>query len=158
MEILFAAAIVGIILMSCIAFYIGKKMGNQGENTEKVLAMESRIKELSQKVTSQEAVIGEQNGKITSLTSERDVQKANADHAAKQADSQRRPPGKMHLLRRDVFAVDELVDGLHILLLALGGTEGHHGRAAVSSIVFPGFIHGDAVLLQQRLEIGRAHV
>ena len=40
MEILFAAAIVGIILMSCIAFYIGKKMGNQGENTERVLAMD----------------------------------------------------------------------------------------------------------------------
>jgi DNA anti-recombination protein RmuC len=103
MEILFAAAIVGIILMSCIAFYIGKKMGNQGENTEKVLAMESRIKELSQKVTSQEAVINEQNGKITSLTSERDVQKANADHAAKQADSQRRQYEEWRMEQKDTY-------------------------------------------------------
>ena len=103
MEILFAAAIVGIILMSCIAFYIGKKMGNQGENTEKVLAMESRIKELVQKVTSQEAVIGEQNGKITSLTSERDVQKANAEHAVKQADSQRRQYEEWRMEQKNAY-------------------------------------------------------
>ena len=60
MEILFATAIVGII-MSCIAFYVGKKAG---------------IAELSQKVTG--------------LTSERDVQKAHAENAEKQLEVQRK--------------------------------------------------------------------
>jgi DNA recombination protein RmuC len=60
MEILFATAIVGII-MSCIAFYVGKEAG---------------IAELSQKVTG--------------LTSERDVQKAHAENAEKQLEVQRK--------------------------------------------------------------------
>ena len=43
MEIFFVIAIVGIILMSCIAFFVGKKLGNNGDDSGKVLSLESRI-------------------------------------------------------------------------------------------------------------------
>lgn len=86
MDIFFA--IVGIIVMSCIAFFIGKKLANKGENTEKVFSLESRIVELNNKIASQEAIINEKTSIITSLTSERDVQKANAENAVKQQESQ----------------------------------------------------------------------
>lgn len=75
MEIILGFAIVAIIVMSCISFFIGKRMDGNGESKEKVLSLESRITEL--------------NSRITELTSERDVQKANAENLARQLESQR---------------------------------------------------------------------
>ena len=89
MEMFFAAAILGIIIMSCISFFIGKKIGKPGENNEKVLSLESRITELTNKLATQEGTINDQASKITELTSERDVQKTNAENATKQLESQR---------------------------------------------------------------------
>ncbi len=65
MEILLIVAITGIVIMSGIAFLIGKKIGNKTE-------------------------INELNARITTLTAERDVQKANAEHATKQLEEQHR--------------------------------------------------------------------
>ena len=89
MEIFFVIAIVGIILMSCIAFFIGKKFGNNGDDSEKVLSLESRITELSSKIESQDKIIAEQTNKIIELTSDCSVQKTNAENALKQLDIQR---------------------------------------------------------------------
>ncbi len=89
MEMYFVFAIVGIIVMSCIAFFIGKKMGNKEENTEKVLSLESRITELTHKIAAHESTINQQVEKITSLTADRDVQKANAENAARLLENQR---------------------------------------------------------------------
>ena len=89
MEIFFVIAIVGIILMSCIAFSVGKKLGNNGDDSEKVLSLESRITELSSKIESQDKIIAEQTNKIIELTSDCSVQKTNAENALKQLDIQR---------------------------------------------------------------------
>ena len=89
MEIFFTVAILGIIIMSCITFFIGKKIGKPGENNEKVLSLESRIAELTNKLATQEGTINDLTRKITELTSERDVQKTNAENATKQLESQR---------------------------------------------------------------------
>lgn len=89
MEIFFVIAIVGIILMSCIAFFVGKKFGNNGDDSEKVLSLESRITELSSKIESQDKIIAEQTNKIIELTSDCSVQKTNAENALKQLDIQR---------------------------------------------------------------------
>ncbi len=98
MEILFAAAIVGIIIMSCIAFYVGKKAGNNGEDTGKILSLESRIAELSQKVTD--------------LTSERDVQKAHAENAEKQLEVQRKQYEELRMEQKKSYEIqiNELKD------------------------------------------------
>lgn len=90
MEIFFAVAIVGIIVMAGIAFLTGKKMGGGTENTEKTRMLESRIAEMAAKAADRERTIKEQTDRITALTAERDVQKANAEHAAAQLQSQNR--------------------------------------------------------------------
>lgn len=87
MEILFVVA--GIVVMSCVAFFVGKKLGNNGGSTEKVLSMESRMAELTSKNASLEDTVKEQNSKITALTSERDVQKNNAENATRQMHEQK---------------------------------------------------------------------
>lgn len=88
MEMTFIVAIAGIIIMSCIAFFIGKKIAGKGDSAEKVSSLESRIDELIKKNASQESVINEQTAKITSLTSERDVQRNNAENAVQQLELQ----------------------------------------------------------------------
>jgi DNA anti-recombination protein RmuC len=89
MEIFFAIAIVGIILMSCITFFIGKKLGDNGDNKEKVLSLESRIAEMLTKVESQDRIIIEQTDKIIELTSKCSEYKTNAENTLKQLDIQR---------------------------------------------------------------------
>lgn len=89
MEIFFAIAIIGIILMSCIAFFIGKKLGDNGDNKEKVLSLESRIAEMSTKVEIQDRMITEQTDKIIELTSKCSEYKTNAENTLKQLDVQR---------------------------------------------------------------------
>ena len=89
MEIFFAIAIIGIILMSCIAFFIGKKLGDNGDNKEKVLSLESRIAEMLTKVESQDRIIIEQTDKIIELTSKCSEYKTNAENTLKQLDIQR---------------------------------------------------------------------
>lgn len=89
MEIFFAIAIIGIILMSCIAFFIGKKLGDNGDNKEKVLSLESRIAEMLTKVEIQDRMITEQTDKIIELTSKCSEYKTNAENTLKQLDVQR---------------------------------------------------------------------
>lgn len=69
METLFIIALVGIIVMACFIFFMGKKN--------------------SEKVSSMEATISDQVKKITELTSERDVQAANAENLKQQFEVQR---------------------------------------------------------------------
>lgn len=89
MEIFFAIAIIGIILMSCIAFFIGKKLGDNGDNKEKVLSLESRIAEMLTKVEIQDRMITEQTDKIIELTSKCSEYKTNAENTLKQLEVQR---------------------------------------------------------------------
>lgn len=85
MEMIFAIVVV---VMSVLAFVIGKRYANKGDNAEKVLLLESRINELTSKISTQEFTISEQIAKITLLTSERDVQRTNAENATKQLEHQ----------------------------------------------------------------------
>ena len=89
MEIFFVIAIFGIILMSCIAFIIGKKLGDSGDNREKVLSLESRIAEMLTKIEFQDRMITEQTDKIIELTSKCSEYKTNAENTLKQLDIQR---------------------------------------------------------------------
>lgn len=84
-EIYLIITTVGIALMAVLTFFIGKKVGNSSKG-----AMEAHIVELNDKNSKQEATIAEQISKITELTSDRDVQKTNAENANKKLEEQHR--------------------------------------------------------------------
>ena len=90
MEIYLIICIVGIIGMSCLAFFVGKKMAGKEDNSAKCAALEERIAELSARAKQQESIIGEQTNRITTLTAERDVERTNATNAATQMTVQKK--------------------------------------------------------------------
>jgi hypothetical protein len=108
MEILFALSVLGMIVMSCIAFVVGKKTGNKGESKEKVSSLESRLSELSKKVVSQETTINEQIEKITNLTSERDVQRVKAEQFEKQLSEKAQSNEKQLEVLHDAFEKEKI--------------------------------------------------
>lgn len=108
MEILFALSVLGMIVMSCIAFVVGKKTGNKGESKEKVSSLESRLSELSKKVVSQETTINEQIEKITNLTSERDVQRVKAEQFEKQLSEKDQSNEKQLEVLHDAFEKEKI--------------------------------------------------
>lgn len=82
MELIFVIATVGMIVMSCIAFCIGRKMSKGGENTEKVQTLESKVTELTNQNQDLQTTVKEQSDSITKLTTERAIQETNAHNAA----------------------------------------------------------------------------
>ena len=96
MEIYFVVAIIGLIVMSCVAYFVGKKMGGNGGNAEQVLSLESRIAIQTQRVASLEALIAERDKTIISLTAESSKYKADAENAASQLESQKNELNKFY--------------------------------------------------------------
>lgn len=73
--------IVAATIMVVVGFLLGSKnKGNRIENLELTDSLRSQITQLNEKIKTQEDMLMRQYEQITKLTSERDVQKANADN------------------------------------------------------------------------------
>lgn len=73
--------IVAAAIMVVVGFLLGSKnKGNHIENLELTDSLRSQITQLNEKIKTQEDMLMRQYEQITKLTSERDVQKANADN------------------------------------------------------------------------------
>ena len=96
MEIYFLAALIAVIAMTVAGYLMGSR-GRKGL-VETIGKQESSIALLNTKVAEQEATLKENGSTITTLTAERDVQKANADHFARQMEDQKE--GYEQLIRK----------------------------------------------------------
>ena len=96
MEIYFLAALIAVIAMTVAGYLMGSR-GRKGL-VETIGKQENSIALLNTKVAEQEATLKENGSTITTLTAERDVQKANADHFARQMEDQKE--GYEQLIRK----------------------------------------------------------
>lgn len=79
MEIYIIITVAGIIIMSALAFFIGKKTA--GSDDAKTAVLENQNMELQTKIAEHEQTIAAQNAELRTLTAERDVQVANLRNA-----------------------------------------------------------------------------
>lgn len=79
MEIYIIITVAGIIIMSALAFFIGKKTA--GSDDAKTAVLENQNMELQKKIAEHEQTIAAQNAELRTLTAERDVQVANLRNA-----------------------------------------------------------------------------
>lgn len=83
MEIYIIITVAGIIIMSALAFFIGKKSVGAGDDG-RVATLEAQAAELQARITAHEQTIAQQNAELRQLTAERDVQAANVQNAMRQ--------------------------------------------------------------------------
>ena len=83
MEIYIIITVAGIIIMSALAFFIGKKSVGAGDDG-RVAALEAQAAELQARIIAHEQTIAQQNAELRQLTAERDVQAANVLNAMRQ--------------------------------------------------------------------------
>ena len=77
------------VAMTVVGFVLGNRgKGNQQDKTELIDNLHKQLDELGNKLAEREQIISGQNAQITTLTSERDVQKAQAENNLKQLDTQ----------------------------------------------------------------------
>lgn len=77
------------VAMTVVGFVLGNRgKGNQQDKTELIDNLHKQLDELGNKLAEREQIISSQNAQITTLTSERDVQKAQAENNLKQLDTQ----------------------------------------------------------------------
>lgn len=79
MEIYIIITVAGIIIMSALAFFIGKKTA--GSDDAKTAVLENQNMVLQTKIAEHEQIIAAQNAELRTLTAERDVQVANLRNA-----------------------------------------------------------------------------
>ena len=106
MELYLIITIVGICVMSVVAFLLGKKVGGRNSDAEKLVVAEQRCEELKEKVASLERSVAERMEEVKTLTSERDVQKANVANAMKMLDEQRAQAEKLRAEAQQRHAED----------------------------------------------------
>lgn len=88
MEVYIIIAVVAV-AMTVVGFVLGNRgKGNQQDKTELIDNLHKQLDELNIKIAEREQIISGQNTQITTLTSERDVQKAQAENYLKQLDTQ----------------------------------------------------------------------
>lgn len=83
MEIYIIITVAGIIIMSALAFFIGKKSVGAGDDG-RVATLEAQTAELQARIIAHEQTIAQQNAELRQLTAERDVQAANVLNAMRQ--------------------------------------------------------------------------
>ena len=95
MAINIVLAALAAVAMVVVGFVLGNK--NKGkDNTELLDSLRSQIAELNEKLKKQEATVYSQTEQIKTLTSERDVQKANADNYNSLLNTQKADFEKQH--------------------------------------------------------------
>ena len=88
MEVYIIIAVVAV-AMTVVGFVLGNRgKGNQQDKTELIDNLHKQLDELNIKIAEREQIISGQNAQLTTLTSERDVQKAQAENYLKQLDTQ----------------------------------------------------------------------
>lgn len=88
MEVYIIIAVVAV-AMTLVGFVLGNKgKANQQDKTELIDNLYKQLDELGNKLAEREQIISDKNAQITTLTSERDVQKAQAENYLKQLDTQ----------------------------------------------------------------------
>lgn len=88
MEVYIIIAVVAV-AMTVVGFVLGNRgKGNQQDKTELIDNLHKQLDELNIKIAEREQIISDKNAQITTLTSERDVQKAQAENYHKQLDTQ----------------------------------------------------------------------
>ena len=76
------------VAMTVVGFVLGNRgKGNQQDKTELIDNLHKQLDELGNKLAEREQIISGQNAQIITLTSERDVQKAQAENYLKQLDT-----------------------------------------------------------------------
>lgn len=83
MEIYIIITVAGIIIMSTLAFFIGKKSVGAGDDG-RVATLEAQAAELQARIIAHEQTIAQQTAELRQLTAERDVQAANVQNAMRQ--------------------------------------------------------------------------
>lgn len=86
METYLIIAIIGMAIMAFIAFIVGKKNGGNRENQLTIDNLKKQLEELQNRISLQDESLKQKTEDIMRLTSERDVQIANATHEAKFAE------------------------------------------------------------------------
>lgn len=88
MEVYIIIAVVAV-AMTVVGFVLGNRgKGNKQDKTELIDNLHKQLDELGNKLAEREQIISDKNAQITTLTSERDVQKAQAENYLKQLDTQ----------------------------------------------------------------------
>lgn len=88
MEVYIIIAVVAV-AMTLVGFVLGNKgKATQQDKTELIDNLHKQLDELGNKLAEREQIISDKNAQITTLTSERDVQKAQAENYLKQLDTQ----------------------------------------------------------------------
>lgn len=88
MEVYIIIAVVAV-AMTVVGFVLGNRgKGNQQDKIELIDNLHKQLDELGNKLAEREQIISDKNAQITTLTSERDVQKAQAENYHKQLDTQ----------------------------------------------------------------------
>lgn len=88
MEVYIIIAVVAV-AMTVVGFVLGNRgKCNQQDKTELIDNLHKQLDELNIKIAEREQIISDKNAQITTLTSERDVQKAQAENYHKQLDTQ----------------------------------------------------------------------
>lgn len=101
MELYLVVAIVAIIVMAVLGYFIGNH-GKKGY-VETISKLESTITDLGNKISGQESVINEKVDVITTLTAERDVQKTNAANYSLQLESQKENYERQIVEQKDAY-------------------------------------------------------
>lgn len=81
--------VIGMAIVSVLSYWMGRKSVTVVDNSLEIKALEAKVSELQEKIVSDEAIINRQIEEIRTLTSERDVQKANLAHSVAQLEEQR---------------------------------------------------------------------
>ena len=103
METYIVIAVIAAATMVVVGYFLGNKgKNNRPDNSELINDLRQQLAELGDKTKNQENTIAEQVGQIRKLTSERDVQKAHADHFCSQLTSQKADFEKqLHTLKEE---------------------------------------------------------
>lgn len=109
MEIYIIITVLGIIIMSALAFFIGKKSGGAGDDG-RVTTLEAQAAELQARIIAHEQTIAQQNAELRQLTAERDVQAANVQNAMRQLSDYKADVAAQRVVeaKRNAEAADEI--------------------------------------------------
>ena len=109
MEIYIIITVLGIIIMSALAFFLGKKSVGAGDDG-RVATLEAQTVELQARIIAHEQTIAQQNAELRQLTAERDVQAANVQNAMRQLSDYKADVAAQRVVeaKRNAEATDEI--------------------------------------------------
>lgn len=89
MELYFILALVAIVIMSVVAYIVGRRNGNSRDELIRIEQLEQQLAEARNNLALREERIEQQRDEIKSLTAERDVQRATAEALQRRIEEER---------------------------------------------------------------------